>query len=196
MPHVNPLLDESHAGFSWGAEDQIYTLAETLRLRGQRQTFCAFVGVRKAFDVVWRDAVLVKLAEAGVTGQLWSVVADLLTDTTARFSVNGSLSEPWSEQAEVRQGSVLGPLLFNFLFDGIAATIRATCHGVALGNEPDAPRVTAWLYADDLVILADGPTSCHSPAALRLQHGPPVFFSYSGVAAAIIHAYTKDALGL
>ena len=66
VPHVDPLLDESQAGFRWGAEEQIYTLAETLRLRGQRQTFCVFVNVRKAFDVARRDAVLVKLAEAGV----------------------------------------------------------------------------------------------------------------------------------
>ena len=158
VPHVAPLLDESQAGFRWGAEEQIYTLAETLRLRGQRQTFGGFVDVRKAFDVVWRDAVLVKLAEAGVTGRLWSVIADLLTDTTARASVNGSLSEPWSAQAGVRQGSVLGPLLFNLLFDGIAATVRAACPGVALGNEPDAPRVTLLLYADDSIILADNPS--------------------------------------
>ena len=68
LPNVDPRLDESQAGFRWGAEEQIYTLAETLRLRASRRTFCAFVDVRKAFDVAWRDAVLLKLASFGVTG--------------------------------------------------------------------------------------------------------------------------------
>ena len=68
--------------------------------------------------------------------------------------MNGSFSEPWSEQAGVRQGSVSGPLLFNLLFDSVAAAVRAACPGVALGDGPNAPRVTSLVYADDLVILA------------------------------------------
>ena len=155
LPRTDPQLDESQAGFRWGAEEQVYTLAETLRLRAGRRTFCAFVDVRKAFDVAWRDTVLVKLAAAGVTGSLWPVIADPLSNTTARASVNGSLSEPWSELAGVRQGSVLGPVLFNLLFDSVAEAVRAACPGVKLGNGPRAPRVTLLLYADDLVILAD-----------------------------------------
>ena len=73
LPRIDPQLDESQAGFRRGAEEQVYTLAETVRLRAGRRTFCAFVDVRKAFDVAWRDAVLVKLAATGVTGSLWSV---------------------------------------------------------------------------------------------------------------------------
>ena len=83
-PRLNPLIDESQAGFQWGAEEQIYTLAETLRLRAGTRTFCAFVDVRKAFDVAWRDAVLVKLAAAGIAGSTWRVLDDLLSPTSAR----------------------------------------------------------------------------------------------------------------
>ena len=155
LPHVNPRIDESQAGFRWGAEEQIYTLVETLRLRARKRTFCAFVDVRKAFDVAWRDAVRVQLAALGVTGSTWRVLDDLLGATSARVLVHGTLSEPWDERAGVRQGSVLGPLLFNILFDGISAAVRAACPGVPLGRGPRAPRVTLLLYADDLVVLAD-----------------------------------------
>ena len=86
---------------------------------------------------------------------MWCVVADLLHNTTARVVVNGSASAPWTESAGVRQGSVLGPLLFNILFNGIADAVRAVCPGVALGPEAAAPRVTLLLYADDLVVLAE-----------------------------------------
>ena len=155
FPRVNPLIDESQAGFRWGAEEQIYTLVETLRLRARKRTFFAFVDVRKAFDVAWRDAVLVKLAEAGVTGSTWRVLDDLLSGTSARVLVNGMMSESWDENAGVRQGNVLGPLLFNILFDGISTAVRASCPGVALGRDSAAPRVTLLLYADDLVVLAE-----------------------------------------
>ena len=57
---------------------------------------------------------------------------DLLSSTPARVFFNGNLSEPWTECAGFRQGSVLGPLLFNILFDGVAAAVRAACPGVAL----------------------------------------------------------------
>ena len=146
---------QSQAGFRWGAEEQIYTLVETLRLRARKRTFCTFVDVRKAFDVAWKDAVRVQLAAIGVTGSTWRVLDDLLGATSARVLVNGTLSEPWDERAGVRQGSVLGPLLFNILFDGISAAVRAACPGVPLGRGPRAPRVTLLLYADDLVVLAD-----------------------------------------
>ena len=49
---------------------------------------------------------------------------------------------------------MLGPLLFNILFDGISEAVRAACPGVALGRDIHAPRVTELLYADDLVVLA------------------------------------------
>ena len=158
LPQVDPQLDESQAGFRWGAEEQIYTLVETLRLRAGRRTFCAFVDVRKAFDVAWRDAVLLKLTEFGICGALWSVIADLLSDTSARVIVNGSISASWPESAGVRQGSVLGPLLFNILFNSIADAIRTVCPGVSLSTDRSAPvasRVALLLYADDLVVLAE-----------------------------------------
>ena len=158
LPQVDPQLDESQAGFRWGAEEQIYTLVETLRLRAGRRAFCALVDVRKAFDVAWRDAVLLKLAEFGISGALWSVIADLLSDTSARVIVNGSISASWPESAGVRQGSVLGPLLFNILSNSIADAIRTVCPGVSLSTDrsaPVAPRVALLLYADDLVVLAE-----------------------------------------
>ena len=128
LPHVDPRLDESQAGFLWGAEEQIYTLAEIFRLRARRRTFCAFVDVRKAFDVAWRDAVLLKLASFGVTGGLWSVIADLITNTTARVSVNGSFSEPWSEQA----GKAVFWALFCSTF--CSTVLRGPCVLLALAS--------------------------------------------------------------
>ena len=77
------------------------------------------------------DAVLLKLGEFGIGGSLRSVIADLLSDTSARVVVNGSTSSP-TESAGVRQGSILGPLLFNILLNGIADAV------VKLDKLPDS----------------------------------------------------------
>ena len=55
---------------------------------------------------------------------------------------------------EKRQ-SVLGPLLFNVLFDGISAAVRAACRSASLGRSPRALQVTLLLYANDVVVLAE-----------------------------------------
>ena len=43
----------------------MYTLARALRLRGTRRAFCKLVDAWKACDIVWKDAVSLKLAEMG-----------------------------------------------------------------------------------------------------------------------------------
>ena len=39
-PHMDPIIDESQAGFWWGAEEQMYALAETLCLRARKRWLC------------------------------------------------------------------------------------------------------------------------------------------------------------
>ena len=150
-------MDPAQAGFRWGADLQAYTLAEVLHLRGRARTFCAFVDIRKAFDVTWRDAVLLRLHRAGVDGAAWALIADLLSGPRAAALAHGTLSRPWVDTNGVRQGSVLSTILFNLVIDSLAPCIRRACPGVALGPSPGAPRCTLLLYADDLVILAETP---------------------------------------
>ena len=103
------------------------------------RTFCAVVHVRKTFDVDWKDAVLVP----NIAGAMWKVPDDLHSETSAQASINGCLCELWFESAGVRQGSVLGPLLFTILFDSISGCVRSVCPGVSFGSGPTAPRPTS-----------------------------------------------------
>ena len=113
---LDPGLADCQAGFRFGADEQARLLLEALRLRahlpGHRRTLVAFVDIRKAYDSVWRDGLLVKLWARGVRGRLWALCAALLGDTSARVRVGGSLSREWAEGRGVRQGAILSPLLF------------------------------------------------------------------------------------
>ena len=154
-PALNPILDPAQAGFRWGADVQAYALAETLRFRGSQRTWAAFVDVRKAYDIAWRDAALARLHRAGVQGRIWLLLDDLCASPSSQVRIDGCFSASWENAEGVRQGSVLSPLLFNVLFNGVAAAVRRACPGVRLGPDLDAPRVSLLLYADDIVILAE-----------------------------------------
>jgi Reverse transcriptase (RNA-dependent DNA polymerase) len=64
---------EEQGGFRAGRStlDQIFTLHEILASRRERRqaTFLAFLDCRRAYDRVWRDGLLLRLLQAGITGQ-------------------------------------------------------------------------------------------------------------------------------
>ena len=63
------------AGFTAGKSCQhnLFVLMQTLSRRKWqgKDTQLFFLDVRKAFDTVWRDGLLLKLFESGVQGKLW-----------------------------------------------------------------------------------------------------------------------------
>ena len=156
-PAVDLQLDPSQAGFRWGPDVQFYTLWETLRLRKNSRTFCAFLDLRKAFDVAWRDGALLKLYRAGIPIHLWHLVDDLVSDRTAAVRIGSCASDSWDVESGVGQGAVLSGFLFNLLINGLAAAIKRACGGVSCGPDRGAPRLQVLLYADDIVILSDSP---------------------------------------
>ena len=132
-----------------------HALLETLRLRQGSRTFCAFLHIRKTFDVVWRGGALLKLHRAGIPISLWHLVDDIITDRPATVRIGACFSEPWDVESGIGQEAVLSGFLFDILINGLAAAIRRVCPGVACGSDSNAPRIQPLLYADDLVILSD-----------------------------------------
>ncbi len=43
--------------------------------------FLAAIGVKEAFERVWRVGIMFRLWEAGIRGKLWRVIDDILTNT-------------------------------------------------------------------------------------------------------------------
>ena len=152
-PAVDPQLHKSQAGFRWGSDVQFYSLFETLRLRQGSRTFCAFLDIRKACDVAWREGSLLKLHRAGIPANSWHLIDDIVTDRTTTVRIGSCFSEPWDVESGIGQGAVLSGFLFNCLINGLAAAIKRVCPGVACGPDCNAPRVQMLLYADDIVVL-------------------------------------------
>ena len=130
-PLILPRLDEAQGGFRWGADALVYSLVDTLRLRQETHTFCAFIDIRKAFDTAWVETTLVRLAQIGVTGGMWSTITNFLVGTISQVRIGDAHSHPWMDTG-IAQGRVLSPLLFNLLVNSLAADIRRCCPGVRL----------------------------------------------------------------
>ena len=77
-PVIEPGLAPNQAGFRWGADEQAWTLVETLRLGSSRARPCfvVFVDIRKAYDCVWRPALAFKLLQQTGPTKEWAVATD------------------------------------------------------------------------------------------------------------------------
>lgn len=117
-------------------------------------TAVAFLDVAKAFDKVWHDGLLYKLAENDCPPYLLVLLHSFLSNRTFVATWMGSASFPRSILAGVPQGSVLSPTLFN----------------VYTSDLPKLPaEVVVHLFADDDALAAS--SSFLHLAVAKLQKG-------------------------
>ena len=140
------------------------------------ETRAVFLDISKAFDKVWHDGIIFKLKSNGISGNLLNFFENYLFNRFQRVVLNGKESNWMSLKAGVRQGSVLGPLLFlvytNDLTDNISSEMRLfaddaslfTCvKGVTQTHdklEKDLLTVTQWAYQWKMVFNHEIIFSC------------------------------------
>ena len=71
-----------------------------------------FLDISKAFDKVWREGLIFKLEQNGISGNLLNLFPNYLSNRKQRVVQNRSYSDYSSIESGVPQGSVPGPLLF------------------------------------------------------------------------------------
>ena len=148
------LVDEQN-GFRAGrsCQDHIYVLSSILRNRKSegKDTFCAFVDFKKAFDWVPRDLLLYKLSTSfDVHGRLFNTLSTVYESSTAQIKLNGTLSDPFNVSSGVKQGDIISPVLFSMYLNDLATGIKELNCGV----EINASNLAILLYADDIVLIA------------------------------------------
>jgi hypothetical protein len=108
-----------------------------------------FLDLRKAFDRVWHERLLVRLAEAGVKGRAWRWIAGFLADRRFRV-VDRSVASDWLPSLHgVPQGCVLSPTLFLVFIEPVARLISEQLGAL--------PKLRELLYADDVAFCYDAP---------------------------------------
>ena len=153
--HVDPRLAEEQGGFRAGRStvDQIFTFNETLlrQRRAGRTTHCFFIDFRKAFDTVWHQGLWRRLWEEGVRGKPWRILRSLYSGLESSVLVEGEPSRATPLLQGVRQGCPLSPILFSCYINDLVRRLKGLGYGVPNGDRD----LTALLYADDIVLMAD-----------------------------------------
>ena len=92
-----------------------------------------FLDISKALDKVWHEGLLYKLKSMGISGELYNLLENYLSDRFQRVILNGQFSSWRPILAGVPQGSILGPLLFL----------------IYINDLPNELKSNAKLFADD-----------------------------------------------
>jgi ribonuclease HI len=103
-----------------------------------------FLDIEKAFELVNKDVILTALISKGITGKTIALIDDFLTDRKARVVFQGCKSSYHNLENGTPQGSVLSATLFNLVMESFISNVNI-------------PGVKILCYADDVLILADGP---------------------------------------
>lgn len=120
-------------------------------LDDRKQVDVTYFDYSKAFDKVDSDILLIKMALAGFSCSLLTLLANYLSGRQQYVQYGHSKSNSYSVLSGIGQGSNLGPLLFLILINDLPACIRHS---------------TCLMYADD-VKLALPVTNNHDCAKLQ-----------------------------
>ena len=154
-------VSEEQGGFrkGRGCVDQIFALKMVVEeyLRKGRKLYAAFMDLEKAYDRVDREALWSVLKIYGVGGHLLEGIKDFYRRANVCVKVNGELSDSFDIDVGVRQSCVMSLWLFNIFMDGCMREMKAKVGNIGARMKLSGCdwEVTASLFADDTVLLAD-----------------------------------------
>ena len=134
----NNILNKYQSGFRKRRRpiDHLLNLHDTVykALANQRSVLAVFIDIEKAFDMVHKDTLLLKLLKTGIQDFMFNFLRSFLSNRTFQVRVSSTSSQIKILQNGVPQGSVLSPLLF----------------AIMINDLPSCFNSSAALFADDL----------------------------------------------
>ena len=140
----NNFLDIKQSGFRERrrSTDHILRLHDTVQksLANKHHLLAIFIDLEKAYDMVNKNVLLLKLLKPGINGNVFNFVWAFLWNRTFQVRIESCLSTIKRSENGTPQGSVLNPVLFSIMINDLPGTI----------SSPSA------LYADDFCLWESG----------------------------------------
>jgi hypothetical protein len=153
-----PIANWQH-GFRKGhsTHDAIIALKSTMdeARRTGHPIVCTFVDLTKAYDTVPRNLLWETVTQRGFGEKALKVLQSLYDDDVHVRLGTHITTKGFKSTTGVRQGCLLSPNLFNWVFDRILRTAEESLSGVAFqGSDGEVWLHKLEAYADDVVLLA------------------------------------------
>ena len=129
---------------------------------------CFFLDLRKAFDLINHDLLLLKLSHYGFRGRCFEYLKSYFSNRKQYVYIDGQASDMKNVTHGVPQGSILGPLCFNLFINDL----------------PLAVDVNTVLFADDAAFVITAPTLIELYSKIRkLFNDLSKYLGYNGLVA-------------
>ncbi len=108
-----------------GTMDSIIKLESDIRkaLINKETIIAVFFDVEKAYDMLWKEGLLIKLDQIGIGGRIYNWIKEFLIERNIKVKVGDYISREGSIENGTPQGSVISPLLFIIMINDVFATI-------------------------------------------------------------------------
>uniref|UniRef100_A0A8C2Q875 Reverse transcriptase n=1 Tax=Cyprinus carpio TaxID=7962 RepID=A0A8C2Q875_CYPCA len=121
------LLAKCQSGFRKGRStiDSVVRLETEIRkAQANRESVIAvFFDIEKAYDMMWKEGLLIKLSKIGVEGRVFNWIRDFLFGRKIQIRIGADLSDQYIVDNGTPQGSVISPLLFIIMINDVFGTV-------------------------------------------------------------------------
>ena len=135
----------------------------------QKDVYICFIDYTKAFDRVKHFKMIECLSEIGIHDKDLQIISTLYREQSASVRTESGMTSEFKIKKGVRQGCVLSPHLFNLYTEKIFREVE-DMKGVNIGGVNTNNNLR---YADDTVLLAEGPMFLQALQTAVNEKGKP-----------------------
>ena len=155
----NNLISNCQIGFTSGKRttDHIFVLKTLMDMAKSKKKplYMCFVDLKSAFDTVWRNGLLYKLINMGISDKFISLLRDIFSKTSTCIKTSDGYTEKFHSKVGTRQGCNLSPILFNIFINDIPMILNnVDAQQPCLMDE----KISCLMYADDLILFSYSPS--------------------------------------
>ena len=134
----------------------------------KKDVYICFIDYTKAFDRVKHFKMIECLSEIGIDDKDLQIISKLYWEQSACVRTESGMTSEFKIKKGVRQGCVLSPNLFNLYTEKIFREVE-DMKGVNIGGV----NINNLRYADDIVLLAEGPMFLQALLTAVNEKGKP-----------------------